>query len=151
MLHTGKIKDIFKQSQSGTLSPMTTTTTSSGYSTGSSSISATAIPSLKKSFSPSTSVKKQQQQQQSSSLPLKSKPKGRRRGKQDPRVERSIHAQTSLIVLVQMTFSHRNLSVEVCIDAFYLFSLPIIALLTNIRGIETERERERKKKRRKTW
>ena len=53
-----KIKDLFKSSQSGTLSPMTTTTTSSGYSTGSSSISAKALPTLKKSFSASIGLKK---------------------------------------------------------------------------------------------
>ncbi len=42
-----KLTDTKKQSTSGTLSPDTITTTSSGYSTGGSSVSTTIVPSVK--------------------------------------------------------------------------------------------------------
>jgi len=42
-----KLTETKKQSKSGTLSPDTMTTTSSGYSTGGSSVSTTIVPALK--------------------------------------------------------------------------------------------------------
>ncbi|CAF0928428.1 unnamed protein product [Rotaria sp. Silwood1] len=51
LLQTPKIPNVLKKSTSGTLSPDTTTTTSSGYSTGGSSVSNTKDPCLKKSSS----------------------------------------------------------------------------------------------------
>ncbi|CAF2395820.1 unnamed protein product [Rotaria sp. Silwood2] len=51
LLQAPKIPNMFKKSTSGTLSPETTTTTSSGYSTGGSSVSNTQDPCMKKSSS----------------------------------------------------------------------------------------------------
>ncbi|CAF3413689.1 unnamed protein product [Rotaria sp. Silwood1] len=55
LLKTSKFSDQSKQSTSGTLSPDTIATTSSGYSTGDSSISTTMISTSKKSSSSITS------------------------------------------------------------------------------------------------
>ncbi|CAF2411149.1 unnamed protein product [Rotaria sp. Silwood2] len=53
LLKTSKFSDQSKQSTSGTLSPDTIATTSSGYSTGDSSISTTMISISKKTSSSS--------------------------------------------------------------------------------------------------
>jgi hypothetical protein len=67
-LQPTKFTDTLKRSPSGTLSPDTITNTSSGYSTGGSSISTTIVPSSKKS---SLSIAQKQQH--------KTKSKGKQR------------------------------------------------------------------------
>ncbi|UJR28288.1 hypothetical protein I4U23_009536 [Adineta vaga] len=63
MLQAPKITNMLKHSILGTLSPETSITTSSGYSTGGSSVSTTRNASTKKT-SPTIASKQQQQQQQ---------------------------------------------------------------------------------------
>ena len=108
VLQTSKIKDIFKPSVSGTLSPLTTATTSSGYSTGGSSTSTAAISLLKKSTSSSIGLKtefpQQQQQQQQRRASSKTKPKGRQEKNMDHVGKVAIDAQMVSIALSQMTF-----------------------------------------------
>jgi hypothetical protein len=77
--HKSKLPpDMFKQSISGTLSPETTATTSSGYSTGGSSVSTRLNPSLKKlssSSSSATSNTRKEHHQQQKQQKTKSKGK----------------------------------------------------------------------------
>jgi hypothetical protein len=97
---------MFKPSTLGTLSPMTTATTSSGYSTGDSSVSAAAVPSLKKSPSSSIGLKQQQQQQQQHRTKSKGKQKTSEKKKNKTHLVRGTrHAQAISLALLPMTFS----------------------------------------------
>jgi len=72
LLHAPKVPHLSKQPTSGTLSPETTTTTSSGYSTGGSSVSTTIKLSSKKS---ATSIGQKQIQPQQHNVKSKGKKK----------------------------------------------------------------------------
>jgi hypothetical protein len=79
LLQTSKITEMLKQPTLGTLSPETTATTSSGYSTGGSSVSTSINPSLKKSsVSSSSTGGKQLLQQQQQQQQHKTKSKGKK-------------------------------------------------------------------------
>jgi hypothetical protein len=76
LLQAPKLPNMFKHSILDTLSPESTVTTSSGYSTGGSSVSTTINPSLEKptTSSSSSSIAHKQQQQQ-----YKTKSKGKKK------------------------------------------------------------------------
>ncbi len=104
LLQTSKITEMLKQPTLGTLSPETTATTSSGYSTGGSSVSTSINPSLKKSsVSSSSTGGKQLLQQQQQQQQHKTKSKGK---KNIIHVAKGpIYALAISIVLLQMTFT----------------------------------------------
>lgn len=102
-LLTSKIQDMFKPSTLGTLSPMTTATTSSGYSTGDSSVSTAAVPCLKKS--PASSIGLKQQQQQQHRTKSKGKQKTSEKENKTHLVRGTRHAQAISLALLPMTFS----------------------------------------------
>jgi hypothetical protein len=75
VLQTKKIQNMLKQVPACTLSPETSTITSSGYSTGGSSVSTTINQSLKKSSSSSIASKQHHHQQQEHKTKSKGKKK----------------------------------------------------------------------------
>ena len=99
VLLTSKIQDMFKPSTPGTLSPMTTATTSSGYSTGDSSVSTAAVPSLKKSPSSSIGLKQQQQQQQH-----RTKSKGKQKTSEEKNKTHLVREKLAMLKLFRWHF-----------------------------------------------